>query len=369
MTTRVLWVTKGLGLGGAERLLTVMAPRFDATRFEIEVAYLLPWKDAFVPELTRARIPAHCLGARRTVDPRWVSRLRRLLRDGGFDIVHTHSPVPAVAARLLASKDIRFVHTEHNVWDRYRWPTRTANQWTYGRNQHAFAVSDGVADSIRRPRRLVRGWPSVSTLLHGVDPDGAPRGKEARAAARAELGIADDVPVVGTVANLTPKKDQATLVAAVDALRDHQPDVVLCLIGSGPLEQELRDDVARRGLEGHVRFLGLRDDVPDLLPGFDVFTLSSRYEGLPISLLEAMAAEVAVVVTAVGGIPEVITEGKDGRLVPAGSAEPLAATLAEVLEDRELRAAMAAAGRQRVVSGFSIDRAVEVSSELYGGPR
>jgi glycosyltransferase involved in cell wall biosynthesis len=365
MTARVLWVTKGLGLGGAERLLTLTAARIDPTRFEVEVAYLLPWKDAFVPELERTGVRTICLGGRRGADPRWTLRLRRLLRTGNYALVHTHSPVPAAAARLLSRSPTRLIHTEHNVWDRYRRPTYIANALTYPRNDAVIAVSDGVADSIRRPRWVPWRYPPVETLLHGVEPDSAPRGPEARAAARRELGLDESVPVIGTVANFTPKKDHAGLLEALDRIRVRIPEAMLLLVGSGPLEEALRADATARNLDGHVRFLGSRDDVPTLLPALDVFVLGSRFEGLPISLLEAMAAEVACVSTGVGGIPEVITDGVEGRLVPVGDPSALGDAIIEVLDDRDERAALAAAGRARVEAEFSIQRAVRRTEEIY----
>ncbi len=365
MTARVLWLTKGLGLGGAERLLTLTAARIDPTRFEVEVAYLLPWKDAFVPELEQAGMRTVCLGGDRGADPRWTLRLRRLLRTRNYAIVHTHSPVPAAAARLLARSPTRLIHTEHNVWDRYRRPTYAANALTYPRNAAVIAVSDGVADSIRRPRWVPGRYPPVETLLHGVEPDSAPRGSEAREAARRELGIDESVPVVGTVANFTPKKDHAGLLAAFDLVLRRIPDAVLLLIGSGPLEADLKAEVRDQGLDGGVRFLGSREDVPALLPALDVFVLGSRFEGLPISLLEAMAAEVACVTTRVGGIPEAITDGVEGWLVPPGDPPALADALVEALGDDGLRASIASAGRVRVEEGFSIQRAVHRTEGLY----
>jgi glycosyltransferase involved in cell wall biosynthesis len=367
MNHRVLWLTKGLGLGGAERLLTLMAPRLDQERFVIDVAYLLPWKDAFVDELQQHGIRAVCLGASGTIDLAWVRALRKLLAERRYAIVHTHSPVPAAAARLLARPPTRLVHTEHNVWDRYRWPTYAANVATYHRNDAVFAVSDGVTASVHLPRWVPhRTLPPVETLLHGVEPDLAPHGPAARLSARTKLGLAMDVPVVGCVANLTPKKDHAGLLDAIERVREHLPDVVLLLIGSGPLEDELRTSVRERRLGSTVRLLGSRDDVAELLPSFDVFVLSSRFEGLPISLLEAMAAEIACVSTAVGGIPEAITDGVEGRLVPPGDPTALAGALTAVLTDETRRRAMGEAGRRRVVAAFSIDRAVRRTEELYG---
>ena len=361
----MLWLTKGLGLGGAERLLTLMAAKINGKGFEVDVAYLLPWKHAFVGDLQAAGVRTVCLDARRTLELGWPRRLHALLRERDYELVHTHSPVPAAAARLFVRDEV-LVHTEHNVWDRYRWPTYAINAVTYGRNAAVLAVSDGVADSIVRPRWARLGaMPELETLLHGVEPDLAPRGPAARQAARRMLDLDADTLVLGNVANLTPKKDHRSLLIAVERLRARFPDLVALLIGTGPLEGELRTEVAKRGLGDHVRLLGARDDVPELLPALDVFVLSSRYEGLPISMLEAMAAEVACVVTRVGGIPEAVADGVHARLVPPGEPDELAAALGEVLADPRLCARLAAAGRERVVASFSIDRAVDRTRRLY----
>ena len=130
--------------------------------------------------------------------------------------------------------------------------------------------------------------------------------------------------MVGTVGNFTAKKDQATLLRALAELSPAGRDVVAVLVGLGPLEEELRALAVELGIGGRVRFPGSRDDVFALLPAFDVFVLSSRFEGLPIALLEAMATGVAPVATRVGGIPEVITDGQDGLLVDPGDPATLA---------------------------------------------
>lgn len=366
MATRVLWLMKGLGLGGAERLLTLVAPKLDRSRFDVEVAYLLPWKNALVAELDAHDIPAICLEARRTVDPRWVLRLRRLLHERGYDLVHTHSPVPAAAARVLAARDTPFVHTEHNVWERYRWGTRAINAATYRRNTAVIAVSDGVASSIAALRWTGRRpGPPVETLLHGVAADTVARGSQARRHARSLLDVPAAAPVIGTVANFTPKKDHAGLMAAVDQLRGDIPDIVVLLIGTGPLEEQIQADVRARGLDGHVRFLGLRDDVTELLPALDLFVLGSRYEGLPISLLEAMAAGVPCVATRVGGVPEAVDDGRHGVLVPPGDPHVLAEAIRDLLFDTDRRAKMATLAVRHVEERFSIGRAARRIEAIY----
>jgi glycosyltransferase involved in cell wall biosynthesis len=360
---RILWLTKGLGRGGAERLLVSMAARFDQERFDVEVAYLLPWKDAFVADLEANGNVVHCLGARRDLDVRWPIALRRLIDARGYDVVHTHAPLVASAARMLVPRrGPALVHTEHNVWDRYRGPTYWANALTIGRNRHVFAVSHGVAESMRN-RRFAR-LPEVEVLIHGIDFTRALHGSDAREWARAALSLPADVPVIGTVGNLTPKKDHGSLLRAVQHVRRGVPDVRLVLIGEGPLAADLRQQAKRLGIAESVLFAGSRADVDELLPALDVFAMSSLHEGLSIALVEALAAGVPAVATRVGGIPEVVTHEHDGLLVPPGAPHALGDALLELLVDRDRRLALAAEARS-TAARFDIGRAVARTEALY----
>jgi glycosyltransferase involved in cell wall biosynthesis len=141
--------------------------------------------------------------------------------------------------------------------------------------------------------------------------------------------------------------------------------VLLLLIGSGPLEHDVRDTVARLGLTDHVRLLGARMDVPDLLPALDVFALSSHYEGLPVSILEAMATGLPTVASAVGGVPEAITDGVEGWLVQRGDPKQFADRLGRLLGDPESRRRMGAHARQRVEDCYSINRLVNDIESAY----
>ncbi|HWH36042.1 MAG TPA: glycosyltransferase [Acidimicrobiales bacterium] len=362
---RVLWLTKGLGRGGTERLLLGAARHHDRSRHQVEVAYVLDWKDALVADVEACGVPVHCLGRGR--GPGWVPRLGRLVRQGRFDIVHTHMPVPAVAARLIAPRrgGPALVHTEHNVWDRYRRLTCWSNAATYHRNRLVLSVSEGVAESIRSGAgRRRRGLPPLEVLVHGIDPLAAHHGEEARVAARRALGLAADRQVIGSVGNFTAKKDQLALLGAVAALAPDHPDLGLVLVGSGPLEASLRTRAEEPDLAGRVVFAGSRDDVLEILPAFDVFALSSRHEGLPIALLEAMASGVACVATDVGGVGEVVRHGVHGLLVAPGDERALVAALAGLLDEPERRARLAREARIR--SGdFDLEVAVRRQQDAY----
>lgn len=362
---RCLWLTKGLGRGGVERLMVDMLPLVDDRRFEIDVAYLLPWKDAFHRELEDLGAQVFCLGSRHgTKDARWVARLGQLLRHGRYDVVHTHAPVPAVAARLMRGRSWapEIVHTEHNVWDRYRIPTRLANALTYRRNSAVIAVSGVVSDSIRPWPRIPMSI--IRTVHHGINL-GSVRtyGAAERDSLRRDLDLPPDRFLIGNVGNFTPKKDHRTLLAAL-AGDGPIADAHLVLIGLGPLEPELRSTAKELGVDQRVTFLGSRTDVFDLLPMFDVFCLSSEFEGFPIALVEAMASGLPCVATAAGGIPEAITDGETGLLVPPKDPAALRAAIERIMSDVDLRIRLSELGGRRA-EALDLRRAVDELQQVY----
>jgi glycosyltransferase involved in cell wall biosynthesis len=202
---------------------------------------------------------------------------------------------------------------------------------------------------------------ATETIPNGIDVDtyavaDGPRIRES-------LGIAAGTPVVGIVARLAPEKDHNLLLEALALLRRSIDPVVLLVIGDGELRGELEARAAALGVEACVRFLGMRDDIPSLLAALDVFVLSSRTEGMSVTLLEAMASGRPVVATAVGGNAEVVRDGDTGRIVPAGDAGALAGALASILRDREAARRMGERGRARAMSEFS----VKVMAKRYEG--
>ena len=360
MAARVLWLVKGLGPGGAERLLVEHARAGDRARFDYQLAYLLPWKQHLVGELEALGVTTHCLDVRSVADPRWIGRLRRLVRAGRFDVVHVHSPALAAAARpalRLAHARPALVYTEHNRWPSHHPLTRLANRVTLRLADATVAVSDDVR------RSMGRQGAGVEVVRHGVDTAALRQKAAERAAVRAELGIGDDDLLAVTVANLRTSKGYPTLLAAARLVFDADAQVRFVAAGQGPQEAELRALVAELELGDRFRLLGYVPDAARVVAGADLFVLASEHEGLPLAVMEALALGVPVVATNVGGVPELVEDGTNGLLVPPRDPAALAAAVLALTDDGA-RARLAAGAAAR---GDSLDGrpAVERLDELY----
>lgn len=362
-TKRILLLIKGLGRGGAEQLLVSAIPYMDRSRFDYEVAYLLPHKDALVGEIAAAGIEVRCLDGARGAG--WIHRLRRLVAEREIDLVHVHSPYAAVGARIgLARRPPPLVATEHIGWSHHRSSMYWGNLLTFPRNDHVFCVSEHVRKTVRYPAavRWLR-MPPVETLYHGLDQAAVPTWSPTNGL-RASLGIADGAPVVGTVANFKGQKGYPYLLEAAARVRTTFPEVRFVLVGTGPLEAEVRRRAAELGLDETVVFAGFRDDAPRVSATFDVFTLSSLDEGLSIALLEAMAQGRPSVVTEVGGLPELVEHGKQGLLVPPRDPAALAGAIVTLLGDPAARQRLGDAARARAAR-FDISLAMHRMEEVY----
>ena len=306
-------------------------------RVALSVGYLLPQKHALVPELEATGVPTACLSTGRRLDPRWLRQLRRVLASGEFDIIHAHSPVLAVAARLALrtippGRRPRLLSTEHNVWTSHAVVTRAADFLTADFDDLHLAVSEAVRASM--PARLRAG---TRVVRYGVELDEIRAAASARVRIRVALGLPDDAIVVGTVANLRATKGYPDLLAAARRVVDVDDRVFFVSVGQGPLEAELRRRSHDLGLGDRFRFLGFRDDAVHVMAAFDVFCLASHHEGLPIALMEALALGLPIVATTVGGVPELLRDDVDAVLVPPKRPELLADALLSLLADEPRR--------------------------------
>jgi glycosyltransferase involved in cell wall biosynthesis len=365
---RVLVLIKGLGLGGAERLLERSIPHLDRERFDYQLAYLLPWKDALATPFRAAGIPVHCLNYRRAADVGVVGRLAALLRRERIELVHAHLPVPGVLARLARRRGaVRYVvYTEHSAPSHHRALSRALNAATYRMNDAVIAVSDGIARQVARYLRGGRnGTGRLFTIPNAVDVEELERVPLAREAVRREFGFPDDARLVVHIGNLRPVKGHADLLAAARRVVDRDPLARFLLVGTGPLAARLAAEAARLGLDGRVVFAGFREDATRLLAAADLYVLASLQEGMPVSLLEAMALGRPAVLTRVGSIPEVAVDGETACLVAPRDPAGLADAMVELLGDPPRRARMGEAARERARRRYGMAQMVAAVEDVY----
>ena len=285
------------------------------------------------------------------------------------DVVHAHGSRAAFYARLADPKAARrVVYTLHGIHvDKAgtplrRWALVRVERLLRRRTARFVTVCDA---NMRAGERLgILDARRTTTVYNGIDVPGAP---QPRGTFRAELGVPDDIPLALSIGRLTWPKDQATLLRAWALVHDRVPGAVLALVGEGELDAELRALAAELGLAESVRFVAPREGLAPAYADADVFCLSSRWEGLPYVVLEAMSFGLPVVSTRVDGIPEAVVDGTSGLLVPPSAPEALASAIAGVLDDPDTRARMGAAGAAIVAERFGLDRMADELVAVYRG--
>lgn len=288
----------------------------------------------------------------RGFDPTLFPRLHALFRRERVNVVHTHNNLPLIyaspAGRLAGAGVIHTEHGRHpDVWHRL-WMRRAAAAAAH----RYVAVSEATADFARQIRAVAPN--KLSVILNGTDVPHFARDEAARAALRAEWGASDDETVVGTVGRMAPVKDHALLLRAMAPLL--RGGARLVIVGDGPERAATETLAAELGVAERVCFLGEIREVAPVLSALDVFALSSRSEGLPMVLAEAMAASLPVVATAVGGVPKVVLAGETGFLVPAGDEAALREKIGLLSRDPAMRRRFGARGLSIASERYSLER-------------
>jgi glycosyltransferase involved in cell wall biosynthesis len=302
-------------------------------------------------------------------------RLAKLIRKERPQILHTHTAkagtVGRVAALLAGSRRPPIiVHTFHgHVLRGYFGPLRSLFFRLLERRLAAgttalIAVSPQVRDDLVALGVAPRERFVVIRLGIELDERVAPE-QDGRAESRRYLGIPGDRFAVGWIGRMTAVKRTDDVLVAFKRLRDGGVDAVLCMVGDGPDRLQLEQRAHELGVARNTVFLGYQEDVAPLYAAFDALVLPSGNEGTPVSVIEALAAELPVVATRVGGVPDVVRDGEDGYLVEAGATDDLADRLAQLAGDPALRARMGKQGRERVLPRYAVERLVDDVDELY----
>jgi len=369
------------GGGGPDKTVLNSAARHDPSRVCVLVTYLRqPWDHEFqIPEMARklginyVDVPDGSM-----IDRSCLRRLAELVREHRLAVIHAHDDKTLLYAWFLRLKmpGLKIMYTCHS-------------HAVYGRSDFTgfgryldFKIRQRIQISLmkryQKPiitvshetgRRLTANGLSVediAVLHNGIDID-VWRPDNARPVLRSELEIPEGGKLVGTVARITYDKDLPTFYRVAERVANRLPGVAFVIVGDGYGDElpRAREEVARRGLERLIHFTGHRNDLRDIYVSFDVFLMTSLTEGMPNTLLEAMALGVPSVSTSVGGVPELLEHGNGGFLAPVGDADALADHVINLLADSSLRSACGEACRRRIEERFDFARRVSLMEEYY----
>jgi len=355
------------GYGGGERYLELLFDRLDRARYH--ALLISPEPGPFVGRMKGRGVETHLVHLAPLFNPMALWRLTRMLVQKRVTILQTHGArsnfYGRIAGRLAGVPVI--ISTVHNSLKDYevspgtRWLYAIALRLTLPLVRRIICVSDS------NRRDLVEESPSaaarIRTVYNGVDIS-AFSSQPDRHKVRDELGI-ETGPVLVTIARLTQMKGHRYLLQALPQLLERWPSLMCLFVGEGELRDELHRLALTLAVEGSCRFVGVREDIPNILAAADVVVLPSLSEGFPFVLLEALAMGCPVVASRVNGIPELIEHQKTGLLVPPRDPLALAAAIGKVLNDRTVALKMGAAGRAVVQDRFTVDGMVENTTAVF----
>ncbi|HJQ32246.1 MAG TPA: glycosyltransferase family 4 protein [Pyrinomonadaceae bacterium] len=382
---RVLHLIETLGPGGAERLLHTNLKHLDPSRFESTVVTVFEGPDHWVGPIRRLGITVESLRCTRLGDIRTgVARLRRLLRARRFDVIHTHlwaaNVIGRIAGRMAGVPVVSSVHCPDHapeVWHDGSgvsiWKRRASlllDRWSarFG-CARMVAVSEYVREYAARYLHFPVG--RIDLIYNPIDTDAlseSAREGRWREELLNELGLEPDSRVLLNVGRVSPAKGILYAVRALPLILGEHPTTHLVLVGEttdARWVEHLKAEARARGVAERVHFIGQRRDVVRYLRGCDLFVFPSLYEGLGIALVEAMAAGRPCVATRTGPIPEVVTDGVDGWLVPPADAEALAAAVCELLADPARREALGRAAEASSLARFRPQAAADALARVY----
>lgn len=360
----VCHVVHSLNVGGAEILASALAANL-RDRYRVSFA-CLDEAGAMAEQVRDAGYPLVVLDRRPGVDRACRKRLRDFFLEEQVDIVHAHQYTPffySLLARGWRSQP-RIIFTEHgrHYPDVTSVKRRLFNRMMLGRGDRVVGVGGQVKQAIVEKESIAAA--RVRLIYNGVDlsrfEDAGDGG-----AIRQELDLSTDAFVITMVCRLDPLKDIGTAVEAFHRVHRESPHARLVIVGDGPERAMIESHIAELKLQDTVTLLGLRRDVPAILAGSDLLLQSSISEGIPLTVIEAMAAGVPVVATDVGGLHEMIDDGEQGLLAPARAPEQLAACIGRIIHDDNLRDSLVEAARRRAQEMFSEQQMVSAYDALY----
>jgi len=361
---KVVQIVPLLSPGGAERVAVHITRGLNRRRYEpIVISFSGRVGCDLDHMLEDAGIEARYLGKHPGFDYRVYSRLDSALKEYAPDVIHTHLHVLRYALpSMLLMKRVAMVHTVHNLAEREIEPrARMIQRYALTHGVKPIAVAEEVAASVES----MYGGHRCRVIANCIPTDLYANPQTPREVWRAKEGFRDTDVLFVCVARFAPQKNHALLLKSFAQGPASDPRAHLVLVGEGDLRAELEEQARKLNVAGKVHFLGLRNDIPDVLGAMDIFVLSSDYEGNPLSVLEAMASGLPIVSTAVGGVPKLFEAGKEGFLVPARDLHGLSKSMNSLLKYEAARQFMGAAAANRARKNFDISNMVRAYEAVY----
>lgn len=379
----VVHLIEALGPGGAERLLYTNLKHFDRERVRSTVITVYPHATHWLEPIQALGVPVVPLNCQNTREiPKGIKNLRTWLLANKPDLIHSHlwaaNIIGRIAGRLTGTPVISSIHNpdhEEQAWAdgadvslMKRRIVRGLDRWTAkAGNDRLIAVSNYVKQSATRHLRVPLD--SIDLVYNPIDIDSL---TDAPATSRAELlrscGLPADSIILLNVARLSPQKGLVYALRALPAIRKRFPSAHLVSVGATTdprWTEQLEREATELGVKDHFHVMGARRDVTDFLRACDVFIFPSLYEGLGIALIEAMAAGCACVASSAGPIPEVISDGEDGILVPPADSDAIAAAVCRLLEDESERLRLGTAASKTAFSRFQPQQSADALTRIY----
>lgn len=363
-----------LNVGGAEILASRLVSRLSGEKWRF-VFFCLDAEGVRAQEMRDAGFQVEVLGRRPGFDTQCMRDLAKLWRKHGVQLVHAHQYTPyfyAMGARGFFRKTPPILFTEHGRFfpDLPNWKHKIFNRILSGSRDGISAVSRSVGDALVKNEGIPAS--RIEVVLNGIDERRFAEKRLADAektALRASLGLTNERVILFT-ARLDPIKDHPAAICAMKILLEMSAGQsaqkpVLLLAGGGPERSNLEQCISENGLEKHVRLLGERSDVAELLQIAEIFLLTSKSEGIPLTILEAFASGVPVAATNVGGIPEVIESGKNGLLAPSGDSGKIAEHLNRLLTEPEFASSISQNAQERFFREFTETKMVGEYEKIF----
>lgn len=350
-------------MGGGQHHLLWLAERLEKKRFTVSV--ICEGKGYLVDELERRGISVHALSMSNRLSVGTLVHCVKLLRSIRPDILHTHGGTAGFVGRFSALfvpvkgivhtyHGIHYLHEGQNVFKRLR---RLADRILLSRTDRVICVAE--TDYQRGLMCGVVPSEKSTVIRNGIDV------KKFATASAGRKPRTGSLRIIGTIGRLHEQKGHRYFLAAAAKIRQRFPGALFRIIGDGDLREELNMRISELGLGDCVQLLGLRTDIPELLASMDIFALPSLWEGLPLVLLEAMAAGIPIASTNVDGVSEIIRHERDGLLVSPKDPDALAAAICRLMEDTQYAADLAKSAHERVRQEFDIERMVRSTESVY----